>query len=111
MVLRFKGVLAVYFLINNGNDLIGADGDRSRMNPDNFWPGYQTYLGEALGGRYKQNGVFRRDFECGVVIANQPGEPSRSVSLGEYMKDLEGELVNSVTLGEKEGEVLVKDCS
>jgi hypothetical protein len=102
--------LAVYFLINNGNDLIGADGDRSRMNPDNFWAGYKTYLGEALGERYRQNGIFRRDFECGVVLANSPGEPSRSVSLGELMTDLNGALISSVTLGEREGEVLVKNC-
>jgi hypothetical protein len=103
--------LAVYFLINNGNDLIGADGDRERMNPDNFWPGYQTYLGRALGDRYMQGSLFRRDFECGVTVVNQPDEPTRTINFSEYMTDLEGNLVNSVTLGGGEGEVLVKDCS
>lgn len=103
--------LAVYFLISTGGDMIGADGDRDRMNPDNFWEGYYTYLGEALGPRYIQNGVFRRDFECGVVVVNQPEEPTRTVNFDEFMTDLEGNLVNSVTLDDGEGEVLVKSCN
>ncbi|MEJ2139438.1 MAG: DNRLRE domain-containing protein [Gammaproteobacteria bacterium] len=102
--------LAVYFLINNGGDMIGADGDRSRMNPDNFWSGYRTNLGEALGDRYKENGIFRRDFQCGVTLVNQPEEPSRTIDLGENMIDLEGNSVRSVTLGPAEGEVLVGAC-
>jgi hypothetical protein len=102
--------LAVYFLINNGNDLIGADGDRGRMNPLNFWEGYNTYLGDALGDRYIEDSLFRRDFECGVTVVNQPDEPARTISFNQSMTDLEGNPVNSVTLNGGEGEVLVKSC-
>jgi hypothetical protein len=102
--------LAVYFLINNGGDMLSADGDRDRMNPDNFWPGYLTNIGDAVGNRYKVGGVFRRDFTCGVVVVNQPEQPARTVDLGELMQDLDGNLVDSVTLGESEGEVLVRAC-
>ena len=102
--------LAVYFLINNGGDMLSADGDRDRMNPDNFWSGYLTNIGDALGDRYKVGGVFRRDFTCGVVVVNQPQQRARTVDLGESMQDLDGNLVDSVTLGESEGEVLVRAC-
>ena len=80
------------------------------MNPDNFWPGYQIDLGSPLGLRYVEDGVFRRDFECGVVLVNQPGAPRTTVNLGEFMVDLEGNAVTSVTLGAFEGEVLRAAC-
>ncbi|MDH3511663.1 MAG: putative glycoside hydrolase family 15 protein [Gammaproteobacteria bacterium] len=64
--------LGFYFLINDGGDLIGADGDRSRMNPDSFWDGYNTNLGAPVGDWYKSGGLFKRDFTCGAVVVNQP---------------------------------------
>ena len=64
--------LGFYFLINDGQDLVGADGDRGRMNPDNFWDGYKTNLGAPLGDWYKSGQVFKRNFECGTVTVNQP---------------------------------------
>jgi hypothetical protein len=102
--------LATYFLINNGKDMLGADGDRSRMNPDSFWAGYLLNLGDALGHRYLDTGVFRRDFKCGVVLVNQPGQPSRTVALNQAMTDLNGQSVRSVTLAAAEGEVLILPC-
>ncbi len=102
--------LAFYFLINNGGDLIGADGDRDRMNPDNFWSGYRLNLGQALGDRYLDNGLHRRDFECGVTLVNEPGQPTRSVDLGQPMTDLSGRARRVVTLKPAEGEVLVTGC-
>jgi hypothetical protein len=64
--------LGFYFLINDGGDLIGADGDRSRMNPDSFWDGYNMNLGAPVGDWYKSGGLFKRDFNCGAVVVNQP---------------------------------------
>lgn len=64
--------LSFYFLINDGGDLIGADGDRARMNPDAFWDGYKTNLGAPTGDWYKSGDAFKRDFACGSVIVNQP---------------------------------------
>ena len=102
--------LAFYFLINNGGDLIGADGDRARMNPDNFWSGYRLNLGKALGDRRENNGLFRRDFECGLALVNEPGQLSRSIDLGQPMTALSGRSVRVVTLKGGEGEVLVSGC-
>ena len=102
--------LAFYFLINNGGDLIGADGDRSRMNPDNFWDGYRIDLGRALGPRYVQNGIFRRDFSCGTVLVNQPQQPPRTIDLGEYMTALDGRILRSVSLPAASGSVMRRAC-
>jgi hypothetical protein len=98
--------LAFYFLINNGGDLLGADGDRSRMNPTSFWAGYETDLGAALGARYKWNGLFRRDFECGMVLVNQPGQPLVTASLAGTFTNLAGLLVTQVALVASSGQVL-----
>ena len=62
--------LSTYFLNSNGRDGIGMD---SGGVPDDWWQGYETDLGAPLGARYGWNGVFRRDFEHGTVLVNQPG--------------------------------------
>lgn len=102
--------LAFYLLINNGGDLIGADGDRARMSPDNFWSGYNVQLGSEIAPRYRWNSLFRRDFDCGMVLVNQPGSTSISVNLDEAFVDLSGSEVTAVTLGPAAGAVLVKPC-
>ena len=52
--------LAGYFLISDGRD---AMGNYQAGTPDDWWAGYDTDLGEALGARYDlPNGVIRRDF-------------------------------------------------
>jgi Hypothetical glycosyl hydrolase family 15 len=102
--------LAFYFLINDGGDLLSADGDRSRMNPDNFWAGYQTDLGMALGDRYRWNGLFRRDFSCGVVLVNQPQQSTVTVDLGAEFTALNGGLVETVQLPAASGAVLRSAC-
>ncbi|MDH3424249.1 MAG: putative glycoside hydrolase, partial [Gemmatimonadota bacterium] len=73
--------LATYFLVKAGDDMIGADADRSRMNPNSFWEGYEIDLGDALGGRYEIGGLLRRDYRCGVVLLNQPDRRTRTVDL------------------------------
>jgi hypothetical protein len=103
--------LGFYFLINTGDDLLGADGDRSRMNPDSFWSGYQTNLGAAVGDRYRWNGLFRRDFECGVVLVNQPDSPTVNADLGETLQNLQGQNVSSVSILAANAEVLTRQCA
>ena len=73
------------FLVNTGRDAYGAN---DRALPDDWWPGYNVFLGAARGERYLVNGVFRRDFERGVVLVNQPGSPQATVELGETLTDL-----------------------
>ncbi len=103
--------LAFYFLINDGADLIGADGDRNRMSPDNFWPGYETQLGAAKASRYQWNGLFRRDFDCGIVLVNQPDSPTITQNLDATYTDLDGLDVSSVVMDAATGEVLVGECA
>jgi hypothetical protein len=102
--------LAFYHLVNNGGDLLGADGDRGRMTPGNFWSGYSLDLGAAAGGQYRWNELFRRDFACGMVLVNQPGMPSISVDLVEPFTTLEGQSVTAVTLPASSGQILSKTC-
>ena len=42
------------------------------------------------GARYLQNGVWRRDFARGIVLVNEPGEPTRTVALRSGPHDLTG---------------------
>lgn len=102
--------LAFYYLINDGNDMLSADGDRSRMNPDDFWSGYQLDLGFAIAGHYRWQQLFRRDFECGMVLVNQPDMPTISVNLGGTYTNLEGQNVTTATLGAARGTVLRTTC-
>ncbi len=100
--------VATYFLVSNGNDGMNhPDGNR----PDNWWSGYDTDLGLPLGQRYSWNGVLRRDFERGIVLVNQPGLTTKTLSLGGDFKNLAGSTVNSVTLPAREGAVLLNTTS
>jgi hypothetical protein len=103
--------LATYFLVKAGDDMIGADGDRSRMNPHNFWEGYEIHMGDALGARYEVEGLLRRDYRCGVVVLNQPGQPTRTLDLRDSFVLLgsRGDTVSSVTLGEYRGAILMRE--
>jgi hypothetical protein len=98
--------LAAYLLVTNGKDLLG-NGQASR--PDNWWTGYDVQLGDALGKRYLQDGVWRRDFKRGTVLVNEPGEPRRTVSVGSGLRDLGGAKQATVTLGAAAGAVLLRD--
>lgn len=103
--------LATYFLVKSGDDMIGADGDRSRMNPDNFWEGYELRMGDVLGARRETEGLFRRDYRCGIVLLNQPDQPTRTLDLGESFLILGGggTRVSSVTLGEAGAAILLRE--
>lgn len=70
--------LAFYFLVNQGRDLLGADGDRQRMNPVYFYEGYRVDMGTPEGGRFRTaSGLLRRNFKNGFVLVNPPGEHRR----------------------------------
>jgi hypothetical protein len=90
--------------------MLGADGDRFRMTPGNFWSGYTTDLGAAAGEHYQWNERFRRDFECGMVLVNQPGMPSISVDLEQTFTTIAGQAVTAVTLPASSGSILSRAC-
>lgn len=97
--------LASYFLVSNGADRIAS---HYRSFPDNWWSGWDTDLGTPSGGRYSWQGLLRRDFNGGIALVNQPGAATRTVQLpsGVEWRNLDGNVVTSVTLGAREGTVL-----
>lgn len=98
--------LASYFLIKARHDAIAST---YRADRGNWWPGWETQLGKAKGGRSRWQGLFRRDFKRGMALVNQPGEPTRTVNLpGGTWRDLDGNTVTEVTLSAGTGKVLRK---
>lgn len=95
--------LACYFLIVTGRDGLG----NQSMTPDNWWPGYDTYLGAPNGNRTTWSGLLRRDFQGGMVLVNEPGSPARTVTLPGSFRRVDGTPVTTVTLNAREGAVLL----
>lgn len=99
--------LAGYFLVNNGRDLLGSS---PSGNPDKFFAGYRVKLGKPTGGRKRSRaGLFRRSFQNGVVLLNEPGAGTKTVSLKGAYRTADGRAVgSSVTLAASRGVVLVR---
>jgi hypothetical protein len=95
--------LANYLLISTGKDGLG----NQSMTQDNWWRGYDVNLGAALGARYSWNGLMRRDFQGGMVVMNEPGSPTRTVSIPGSLTKIDGTPVTSITLAGKQGAVLL----
>ncbi len=94
--------LASYFLTIDSLDGFTAGG----MTPTHWWTGFDVNLGDVSGPRKKWNGVMRRDFSAGVVLVNEPGASTHTISLPTAMRDLDGRRVTSVTLTPASGVVL-----
>jgi hypothetical protein len=97
--------LAGYLLINTGKDYVNTTGGN---NPTTWWTAYDIELGNATGARYQWNGVWRRDFDNGFVLLNEPGATAKTLNLGGSFKNTSGATVSSVTLSATQGAVLQK---
>ena len=95
--------LAVYLLVGEGDDALASDFE---ADPDNWWPGWETNLGEPEGERETWNGLLRRDFEDGIVLVNPPGAPTVEADLDGDYEDLDGNSVDNVSLEARQGLVL-----
>lgn len=95
--------LACYFLIVTSRDGLG----NQSMTPDNWWSGYDTYMGPPTGQRTTWNGLLRRDFQGGIVLVNEPGAPARTVTLPGSFRRVDGTPVSTVTLNAREAAVLL----
>ena len=102
--------LAAWFLINRGQDMISSNQLRWTA-PDSWWKGYELDLGRALGPRQTWQGLLRRDFECGIVLLNQPEMPTRSASLDSELSDLSGNTRSTIILAESEAAILTRACA
>jgi putative glycosyl hydrolase-like family 15 (GHL15) protein len=97
--------LAAYFLVSNGKDAIADD---AAGTPDTWWHGYDVQLGAPRTYRYRNQGVWRRDFARGVVLVNEPGAPAARVTLPRGLRVLDGASRKVMTLGPASGVVLVR---
>lgn len=99
--------LACYFLVSNGNDGLG---DWNIYSPNNWYRGFDLNLGNDRGPRYawSADGLYRRDFENGFVLVNEPGSPTRTVQLPGWFKAIDGQSFNSYTLGPSRGVVFLQ---
>jgi hypothetical protein len=99
--------VASYYLVKDLDDSITS---HFQADPSNWSTVWDTDLGTPSGERYAWNGLFRRDFANGTVLVNQPGAPTRTVSLpgASEWRDLSGGPVTSVTLGARRGKLLFK---
>jgi hypothetical protein len=97
--------LAGYFLVNDGRDFVTTSGGN---NPTTWWSAYDIDLGNASGPRYQWNGLWRRDFDNGFVLLNEPGSTTKTVSLGGTFKNTSGTPITSSTLSANQGAVLQK---
>lgn len=98
--------IASYFLVSTGSVMAG---DYSNVvAPDHYWVGLDANLGTPSGARYTWNYLLRRDFTGGMVLTNEPGAPTRTVTLPGTYKKVDGTAVTSVTLGARQGIVLTR---
>jgi hypothetical protein len=94
--------LAGYLLVNDGLDLVNTSGGSL---PGQWWSAYDTNLGDATGGRYLWNGVWRRDFTGGFVLLNEPGATMKTLALAGTFTNSSGQQVTAVSLGAAQGAV------
>jgi hypothetical protein len=96
--------LAGYFMINNGRDMIASEG---ASNPSDWWQGYAVRLGRPRGKRHRWKGLIRRNFQRGIALMNEPGQPVRTVALPRALDTADRRTrLSSVTLGPADGIVL-----
>lgn len=96
--------LAAYFLISSGNDGVGGHD----ITPDH-WPALLNVdLGAPLGPRSRANGVFRREFERGVVVLNEPRSQPEIAPTCHDCVGLEGQPTSSVRLMSSQGAILLR---
>jgi len=97
--------VACYFLVSNGRNAVG---DFSMSVTPEKWPTMlDVNLGPPTGARFSWQGLLRRDFTAGMVLVNPPRGPSVTVALPGSFRNVDGQTVDSVTLGAAQGMVLL----
>lgn len=97
--------LANYFLVTTGTDGLGH---QTGATPANWWTPNETDLGAPSGPRYTWQGLARRDFARGMVLVNDPGAATVTVTLPSSFITVDGRTVTQVSITGKQGVVLRK---
>jgi hypothetical protein len=101
--------LAAWLLASAGRDLMSSN-QLAWTAPDRWWSGYELDLGAASAPRHAWNDVLRRDFECGIVLLNQPDRPARTLALDRTYTTLDGAQVSQVVLQARTASILLAPC-
>jgi RNA polymerase sigma factor (sigma-70 family) len=94
--------LAGYFLISQDGDALS----NHALTPDNWWVGYDVYLGIPIGERSVKDGVWARRFSQGLVLLAEPGAKQQTITLPGPCITIDGKTVTSIMLNERQGAVL-----
>lgn len=107
-LIQIEYSLAGWLLASGGHDFFGS---RELNTPDNWWHGFDTNLGKALGERYQdlENGLLRRDFKNGIVLLNGPNAAPVFMNLPETFYTLNGDPIDQVTLVSRVGKILLRN--
>jgi hypothetical protein len=97
--------IAAYYLTKSRADAIASS---YAADPGHWSKAWDVNLGAPRGRRHRWNGLWRRDYERGIALVNQPGQPSRTVGLRAY-RTVSGGRATPLTLGAAQGAVLIKD--
>jgi hypothetical protein len=97
--------LVTGLLTSDGGDFVSTQA-YDQMAPESFWTGFETDLGAATGAYSEENGVWRRDFERGIVVLNEPDRETRVVDLGGEYLTTDGRTIAEVSLEPREAIVL-----
>ena len=104
---QLEYALAGWLLVSGGRDFFGSE---ARSTPDDWWSGFDTYLGAALGDReyFEDDGLYVREFEHGLVLLREPvaSDDTIEVELGDPYLDQQGKIVWDVELAARTGFVL-----
>lgn len=96
--------VAAYFLISSGSDGVGAH----ELNPDQWLAALGVDLGAPLGPRSWEGGLFRREYQRGVVLLNEPGAQPVTVMTCADCVRVDGTPALTVRLLPREGAILLR---
>ena len=77
---KHESNLAAYLLTYAPGDVISTE-DWAAIAPDTIWEGYLLELGAPLGARTLSEGLFRRQFQHGIVLVNEPDNDTKTVHI------------------------------
>ena len=97
--------LAGYFLVSSGRDALRQ---QPGGTPDDWWSGYDTTSAAPSTTAIELERRLAARLRGGVALLNEPGAPTRTVSLPSGLHDLSGNPRSSVTLGPGSGAVLLR---
>ena len=96
--------LAAYYLISSGRDGLGGHD----IAPDNWPAALDIDLGAPLGPRSRVGGVFRREFERGVVVLNEPRAQPATVPTCHVCLGMDRRPTSAVRLMAGQGAILMR---